>query len=469
MDWVTQLWLVGGNVMSILGFLAALVLLGRVRQRRTHPGTTLAWILGLLFVPVFTLPLYLSFGGRRLIRRAARKEKLHLLRPLGVEGFRPVGPVQTALFSLQTAPPATAGNCVELLTSGEGVFGRLVERIRSARRSIHFATFILTNDETGAAILRELAARARDGVQVRLLIDGMGSFWLGRRALRELEAAGGEVAVFLPVLPFRRKWAANHRLHRKLYLFDGHEAIVGGHNLASEYLGPTFSEARWGDTAFLVEGPSVVAMEEMFAADWAFACGRELEPPAETPPPENGSQIVQVVASGPDAESDAFQDVLLTAMTHAQQRLWVVTPYFVPDDTVLRLLCLMARLGRDVRLIVPARSNHLLADLARRAAVRELLASGAKVLLYKPRMLHAKMLLIDDAVASVGSTNMDMRSFFLNFEVALFVYTPGAVDAVARHIETLQRDAEPLVRKPIERNVLVETAENVAQLLSPLI
>jgi cardiolipin synthase len=469
MDLVTQLLLVSGNVMSVLGFLAALVLLSRVRSRPTHPGTTLAWLLGLIFLPVLALPLYLSFGSRRLLRRAGRKEKLHLQRPVGVEGFEPEGPVQTALFSLKAAPPATAGNQVELLTSGEVVFERLLHGIQNAKRSIHFATFILTNDESGRALLAALAVRAREGVEVRLLLDGAGSFWLGRSALKELRDAGGRVATFLPVLPFRRRWAANHRLHRKLYMFDGWQAVIGGHNLAAEYLGPTANDTRWTDAALLVTGPAVQAMEEVFRADWAFADCDDMLPAPEPAPTASDGQVVQVVASGPDAEGDPFHDVLLAAMTHAQKRLWIVTPYFVPDETILRLLCLMARLGRDVRVIIPARSNHMLADLARRAALRELLNSGATVYLYKPRMLHAKILLIDDAMASVGSSNMDMRSFFLNFEVALFAYSPEAVRTVAEHIESLKQRSELLVRKPIERNVLIETAENVAQLLSPLI
>lgn len=469
MDFLTQFLLVGGNVMSVLGFLAALVLLSRVRSRPAHPGTTLAWLLGLLFVPVVAIPLYLSFGGRRLVRRAARKEKLGLQRPPLVENFTPSDPVQVALFSLKNAPPASGSNDIELLTNGELVFERLVQCIRRARRTIHFATFILNDDETGKALIAELAAKAREGLEVRVLLDGMGSFWLPEKSLAPLREAGGEVSQFLPVLPFRRKWAANHRLHRKLYLFDGEEAIVGGHNLASEYLGPKPSERRWADAAFHLRGASVNAMESVFLADWAFSTGEEKEPPPPDTSVRPGYEVVQVVASGPDAESDSFHDVLLTAMTHAQKRLWIVTPYFVPDDTILRLLCLMARLGRDVRLLVPARSNHLLADMARRAPIRELLASGATVLLYKPRMLHSKVFVIDDSAAAVGSTNMDQRSFFLNFEVALFVYTPRSVNAVAEYVEELGRECEAHVRRPIERNVIVETAENVAQLLSPLI
>lgn len=468
MDVITQLWILGSNLMSVLGFLGAVLLLSRVRSRPSHPGTTLAWLMGMIFVPVIAVPLYLSFGGRVLRRRASRKRQLDLEESELPPQPTPRDRMQDELFNLKGTPPVLDGNRVEFLSEPQAVYTELLDRIREARESIEFETFIFSNDETGRALLRAMAERARDGVKVRLLVDGVGSFWLSSAAVRELREAGGEVARFLQVLPLRRRWAANHRLHRKIYLFDRRVALVGGHNIGAEYMGPEHDEKRWIDATFLLQGPAIEPLSAIFSADWRFATGESIKG-APTTPERVGDAIVQIVASGPDAEGDPFYDVLLTAMMQTRKRLWIVTPYFIPDDTILRMLCLLGRMGRDVRLIVPERSNHVLADLARRSALRQLADSNVAIHLTGPGMMHAKALVIDNAVASVGSTNMDMRSLYLNFEVAAFVYTEAEIMRVVGFVEWLCERSRGWERRPITRNVFVETAENMARLLSPLL
>ena len=270
---------------------------------------------------------------------------------------------------------------------------------------------------------------------VRLLLDDVGSWRVRRRFLAPLIEAGAQVAYFMPMLhiPFRGR--ANLRNHRKLVIVDGRIALAGGMNLAWPYIGPPGSPDLWRDLSMVVEGPAVSELEALFASDWRFTTGRDPtragRPGPDPGPPGMESSVVQVVASGPDVAGDPLYESLLALIFAARDRIWIVTPYFVPDEMLARALTLAARRGVDVRLIVPERSNHMTADLARAGYLRDLHKAGGRVLLYTPVMLHAKAVVFDDQLAVIGSANMDMRSLFLNYEVALYVSSPAQVDEVA--------------------------------------
>ncbi len=274
----------------------------------------------------------------------------------------------------------------------------------------------------------------------------------------------------MPVLhvPFRGR--ANLRNHRKLLVFDGRIAITGGMNLAWPYMGPPTTRQLWSDIAVVIEGPVVSDLETIFTSDWGFATGSG--PEAETATLDAGEVIstsgtaVQVVASGPDVAGDPLYESLLALIFAARSRIWVVTPYFVPDEMLARALSLAARRGVDVRLIVPARSNHISADLARASYLRDLHNAGGKVMLHAPVMLHAKVVVFDDQLAVIGSANMDMRSLFLNYEVALFVWSQSQVEAIATWATGLMADSHRELPHP---GWAREIAENVVRLLSPLL
>ena len=358
---------------------------------------------------------------------------------------------------------------MELVTSGDDAYRRVVELIEEARSSIHITTYILGRDEGSRALVEHLTRRSAQGVAVRLLIDDVGSWRIGRRFLAPLIAAGARVAFFMPVLQLFRG-RANLRNHRKLVVVDGRIALTGGMNLAWPYIGPSGSAGMWRDMSVLVEGPAVTELEAIFASDWRFAAGADPGGSAEpAPAPVLGgkqSSVVQVVASGPDVAGDPLYESLLALIFAAQDRIWIVTPYYVPDEMLGRALGLAARRGVDVRLIVPARSNHLSADLARASYLRDLHNAGGLVLLYTPVMLHAKAVVFDDRLAVIGSANMDMRSLFLNYEVALFVSSPTQVEAVASWVLRLMAGSERELPTP---GWTRELAENVVRLLSPLL
>jgi cardiolipin synthase len=481
----TSLW---SHLLTVGGVLLALFALARLVGERRQPGNTLAWLMGIILVPYLGVPLYLLFGGRKIRRLAARKRRIRIPVPVetrAAENTR-AHPVAQAVATNGAAEPV-GGNSVRLLLNGEDAFDAFERGILGARHSIHIATFILGRDSAGRRIVQLLARRAREGVKVRLQLDALGCFFSSRRFVDPVRRAGGEVATFLPVIPLSGRGSANLRNHRKIAVFDHQTAIVGGHNLAREYLGPQPWRKRWTDLGALITGPAAAQLDEVFLADWAFATGRPVDPapapparascqsmiddgvatPAATPP---ALSELQVVASGPDVNGDPLYEGLLSMIQEAKQSIWIVTPYFIPDEVLLRSLIVKARAGRDVTLILPARSNHPVTDLARRSFLRQLVRAGARVLAYQPRMLHAKTVIVDDCLGLLGSANVDMRSLFVNFEIGVVLHTPADVHALRAWADQIARDCVPLTLADLRRRRFpANILEDLSRLLTPLL
>jgi len=467
---VDSLRVIVDHLLTVAGFLLAITLVLRVLGERRQPGGTMAWLLAILLIPYIGVPLYLLLGGRKLAKRAQRKNplyaaersELHLVEETFFQGGRRL--VQAGM------PPPRSGNQVDLMFNGERAFSRLMEEIDNAKESIFIETFILGRDETGRAIVDALAAKASKGVQVRILLDGLGCLRSKGRFVQPVREAGGEVAEFLPVLPLRRKWSANLRNHRKIAIFDHACAMVGGMNLAREFMGPTPWPNRFVDACAFVTGPLVADIEQVFVSDWEFATDTTVPPQAAHPHARRSDLAVstlQLAASGPDVPEDTFHDALLSAIMDARERVWIVTPYFVPDDAVLKLLALKARSGKDVRLIVPWRSNHRLTDYARGPALRQLIAAGARVYVYPHGMVHAKIMIFDHLLAITGTPNLDMRSLYFNYEVALFHYTRGDIEQIDSWITWLSGQSLRVTGARVGK--IRYWVENLCQLLSPLL
>jgi cardiolipin synthase len=456
------------DFLTHVGFLLALIFLADLLRQRRSPSSTIAWLLAILSLPYLGVPLYLFFGGRKMRRMARRKDRIYTRPAAGPEDAH-LGTVDRLLASYGV-PPASSGNRLELVTTGEAAYERVVRLIDEARSTIHITTYILGRDAGSRALIERLMRRASEGVTVRLLLDDVGSWRIRRRFLAPLIESGARVAYFMPMLhiPFRGR--TNLRNHRKIVLVDGRVALTGGMNLAWPYMGPAGSAGLWCDLSVVVEGPAVADLEALFESDWKFAtkedAALDLRPvPAPLVPGEESS-TVQVVASGPDVAGDPLYESLLALIFAARERIWIVTPYFVPDEMLARALGLAARRGVDVRLIVPAHSNHLSADLARGSYLRDLHNAGGQVLFYTPVIMHAKATVFDDQLAVIGSANMDMRSLFLNYEVALFLTSPAQVSAVAGWASGLMADS---VRELPPPGWARELTENVVRLLSPLL
>lgn len=429
------------HVSLLIGVLFTALLIGHILRQRRAPAATLAWVIFMLALPWLAVPLYLAIGTRKF----GLREMLTVHR---VESNS--DPLECLLVSAGV-PPDRGGNCVEWHADGDAAWSALRDLIASAAQSLDIMLFLLRDDARGNAFIQQLCERARAGVPVRLLLDGIGALLLSRRAVRRLRAAGVSVVWFIPLLhrPFRGR--SNLRNHRKLALADGQRAWSGGRNVAAEYFA---ADVVWTDLSYTLAGPVASDLQALFNSDWAFACRQPLQAPPPVSAPAGDSRV-QIVPSGPRLSRDTLAETLLTACYGASRRIHAVTPYFVPDDALQQALCLAARRGVAVRLILPQRSNHRLADIARARYLRELAIAGVCVRLVPDAMVHAKALLIDD-LALAGSANLDLRSLFLNFELMCLFRSPADADALAQWLARLDARAQDyaLQRAPAWRELV---------------
>lgn len=456
-------------LLPVIGFLLAAVIIARLMEEQRHPGNALAWLLLILLLPYVGVPLYLLVGSRKFNKMVARKPPLY--QPHALD-YSPHAELEQILIS-SGAPPATTATSYQVLGTGEQAYACLMDHIANAKQHIYITTFILGRDKVARAIIGQLSKKAAEGVEVKLLVDSLGSFLSRGRFVQHLRAAGGEVASFMPVLPFYRRWSANLRNHRKMVLIDGECALLGGMNLAREYMGPVKRRKRWMDFSMMVRGRVITDLYPVFKADWEFATGHAIT--VQTPalpimPITDDGSLMQVVASGPDVPYDALYEGVLLAILRAKRRIWIVTPYFVPDTSLQGALGMMARLGRDVRILIPHRSDHWLPDLARDYYLRDLASQGVKVFGYNAGMLHAKLMLIDDEIAVAGSANFDMRSFYFNYEIAMFIHRSPQLTQIHNYVESLLGATSQINYIETGRKAaLKKWAEHVGRLFAPLL
>ena len=454
------------QLLPMLGFLLAILLVFRLLRERRSPSSTLAWLLVTFLVPYVGVPLYLIFGGRKMKRMAARK--VDLPRANGATQTADITADTDSVSTVDGLFPVRPGNDVTVLMTGEEAYSSLVDMVEHAHTSIAITTFILGRDTTGDALLDLLCRKAAEGVHVRLLLDALGSRAVTKRHLARLADAGGNYAFFMPMLhlPFRGR--ANLRNHRKMLIVDNKTAIIGGMNLANNYMGPRGDIQRWRDISLQVRRPVVGDMYDIFRSDWAFASGEELDSHRSAGADDMSAEgfRLQVAPSGPDVNGDPLHETMLTSIFKARRRLWAVTPYFIPDEMLLKALCIAAKRGVDVRIIVPRVSNHRLADIVRRSYLREVQEAGASVYYFGEGMLHGKAIIIEGSTAVIGSINMDVRSFFLNYEVALFIHSAKGMRLLNAWMRQVMRaSVEGVERSPF----FVEIVEGVSRLFAPLL
>ena len=430
------------HAVVLVSVVAWLLMLSRISGSQRTPQSTLAWLLAFAFVPLAAIPLYLVLGSRKFPPRAKGRQLV--------------------------VPPVRSGNSFELLATGELAFTRLMELIHGAERSIDLTMFILGDDAIGRAVIDALAERAKLGVEVRVILDAVGSFRIHRTAARALKAAGAQMRVFMPLRHSPIRGRTNLRSHRKIAIVDGEIVFAGGMNLANEYMGPPLGAGetpRWRDVVAVVRGPVAVDAAALFESDWIYCGGskRSGRERAATDIAACGNARVQFMPIGPDMTSDTMYDLFLNGIYNARARVAIVTPYYIPDEALQHALVLSARRGVKTELLIPAWSNHRIADVARRELVRELSANGVVIHYYAKGMVHAKAMVIDDHFAYVGSPNFDMRSLFLNYEDALCVYSPEAIAEVRGFIDGLISECAPEPPVFPKRRVL----EQVALLVAP--
>jgi cardiolipin synthase len=422
------------HLLSAVTAVISILMVVKLLASNRAPQSLIAWILALTFVPLVAIPCFLLFGSRKFPRTAKRA-----MGHFSAEAAStPPNAIARTLQSVG-APPLRHGNDFELLGDGERAYTRLHALIDAAQHTITVNMFIVGDDAVGWSLVDHLAERAKHGLDVRLVLDAVGSAKVMRRATKRLAANGGEARSFMPLMHAPVRGRTNLRCHRKLAVFDDAQVFLGGMNLAREYMGETPSPGRFVDIAAVVSGPSARDATAVFESDWVFCGGAprsELALRVETPRSRKGGEM-QLVPSGPDMAEDTFYNGILTAFATARERIAIVTPYYVPDEVVQRALTVAARRGVHTQLLTPSHSNHALADFARRGLLRELEASGVELQFYPHGMVHAKAIVVDDAFAFIGSPNMDMRSLFLNYEDALFIYDRAQAAEVTAWVDAL--------------------------------
>mgnify|MGYP003646166153 FL=1 len=409
----------------IFGLLLYVVITYATGQRR-NPSVAAAWVTGIAAFPYLGIPIFLLFGVRKYRAPAAA-----LPLPATPTPDAPAWTVRL-LCGIGIDPPLANPN-ITFHADGAQAYADLMATLESATHSLELATYVLGEDETGHAVIDALLAAAARGVQVRVLVDAVGSWRLSRRSLRRMRVGRIHVHRFMPFLHNPTRGKSNLRNHRKLVVADARRLWSGGRNLADEYFFNKPGRPAWTDMSFSLEGPVAAQARACFEQDWV-ATVRAGSPEAQAwpaPPalpfaaaPAQG--IAQWVPSGPDQPEDSIHALLLAAVYRASDHIDAITPYFVPDEALLNALCMASRAGTRVRLLVPARSNHRFTDLARERALRQLSAAGAQILL-APGMTHAKLVIIDQQIALCGSANLDGRSLFLNYEVMTAFYSPREI------------------------------------------
>lgn len=428
------------------------VLVTRIGEHRRQPSAAVAWVLVIAMLPYLGLPLFLLFGTRKFVRSSGPAPMRNgtgagIASEPTLAGDADIGPPwATSLLASFGMPKPTGNESIEFHAGGRQSLAALHALMRSAHRSLEVCTFLLGRDEVGRALIDELVAAARRGVRVRLLLDAFGSLRSPRDRLQALRRAGGEVRWFMPLLHNPLRGRTNLRNHRKLAVADEWVLWSGGRNLAAEYFLDRPGDPAWDDLTFCVRGPLAGQSLSLFEHDWRVAAGQV--PRLPLPLAANlavrsgpaSSATAQLISSGPDHVDDTVYSLLLSGAFHARRRILAVTPYFVPDDGLLSAWCLACRRGVEVTLLVPQRSNHPLADMARERSLRQLRQAGATVLL-DPRMTHAKAVVIDDRLALGGTVNLDARSLFLNFELMFAFYDREQIEELAAWIDARCRRA----------------------------
>lgn len=444
---------------------------------RTSQGA-IAWVLSLLMVPFVAIPLYWLLGRRRFSReiggRRAKDSRLAALAVGMMERLRryevdiPDDDAFERAARILGGLPFTRGNRLELLIDGEETFDNIFETIRSAKRHLCVNFFIVKSDALGIRFQQALIERARAGVRVFFLFDEFGSYKLPRRYLRELKAAGVECHSFGVNRFWWSRLQLNFRNHRKIVLADGEVALIGGLNVGDEYLGRDARFGGWRDTHLAMRGPVVQAVQLVFLEDWFWASNSMPELDWETRLEET-DQIAAVIPTGPADPADSWQLVVAEAANTSRQRLWIASPYFVPDEGVLTALQAAAIRGVDVRILIPERADHLLVWLSAFSYFEESIPYGVRIFRYQRGFLHQKVMLVDHRLAAVGSANLDNRSFRLNFEITGFSPDPAFVDEVARMLEAdFEASVEARVEDFSAKPFLFRAACRFARLMAPV-
>ena len=479
-------------IIELLYVLILVLVCVRIIYDTNSTVKTLAYVLLTIFVPLFGMFFYFSFGINY------RKRELYSKKIINDDNLWNQIKQDISLYSVQTyfsivesdrpnkqlakylsneMSPLTPGNTARLLINGEEKFPAVIQALEEARDHIHIEYYIYENDKIGKIIEEILIRKAKQGVTVRFIYDDFGSRGIRKNIAKRLRDDGVETYPFYEIPFLRMVNHLNYRNHRKIIVIDGKKAFVGGINVSDKYINEPSSVNKlfWRDTHLMLEGPGAYYLQYLFICDWNFCSGKALEnirhyfPDVyrNNPP---GDKIIQIAASGPDSINPTILYSLLYAVYQAEQEILITTPYFIPDQSLMDALIAASLAGVSVQLLVPERSDSRLVSLAASSYYADLLSAGVKIFLYQDGFVHAKTLVVDKKIAVIGTANMDIRSFDLNFEVNAIVFDDELATSLANVFYSDIKDA--ILLDPgawSKRSIGRKFLEKTARLVSPLL
>jgi len=460
---------------QVVGFVSSLHALMSVRT----PQGTVAWVVSLNTLPAVAVPIYWVFGrsnfrGYVVLRqeedsdlRGVTEQAAETLQPFRAALSRDHGRIQAA--ERLAKMPFLVGNNVELLVNGQATFDSLFAGIEQARDFILVQFYIVKDDQLGRRLKSALLRKAAEGVRVYFLYDEVGSYKLPASYSRELRDGGVDVREFHSTRGAGNRFQLNFRNHRKVVVVDGATGWVGGHNVGDEYIHGTDKLGPWRDTHVKIDGPAVLGLQLSFLEDWNWATDRILELDWTPRPAAAGDAAVLVLPTGPADKLETASLMFQHAIHSAEQRIWIASPYFVPDEGVLGALQLARLRGVDVRVLIPDNPDHLLVYMSAYAFVGRMLESGIGIHRYEPGFLHQKVFVIDDHVAAVGTTNLDNRSFRLNFEITALIADRDFTSQVAEMLADDFRNSRRMTVAELDaKSFWFKLAARAAYLTAPI-
>ena len=489
------------KIILVLSYILSVVISIKLILENRDPSKTLIWILIFMLFPVMGILIYAVLGRNirkikmnKAYKMANNMKKENLL--FNLDEIKELAQCQSSMIKEGKLPygenidfrvlrvvslllntgifPFTINNNVEIYIDGNEKFKNLIKDIRNAKDHIHLEYFIIKDSEIGEKIKKELIKKANEGVKIRIIYDDVGCwrFWFHRKFFNEMQSYGIKIIPYLKgkiTIPIGGQ--LNYRNHRKIVVIDGKIGYTGGINIGDEYIGKNKKFGYWRDTHIRIEGTSVYMLQMIFLTDWYYntkevLLKEKLFPKLNT----KGNSMMQIVASGPDSDWESMHYAYFYAICQAKKSIYIETPYFIPDESLLKALKCAALSGVELIILFPKIADHKIVNTASYSYFQEILESGGKVYLYNKGFLHSKVVIIDDFMASTGSANMDLRSFKLNFEVNAFIYDGKIIEEIKKDFMLDLANSEELERSKFEnRNIIMKVKESVSRLFSPLL
>ena len=475
------------SLFSLIFLVTAIPVAIMIILEKRSPFKTAAWVLVLILLPVFGVVFYLFFGQEYRKRKFFSRRGLKSLNRYRRLSFRQLRLVEKSLNKLYPKVQGkeniirlllknsnallTTGNRLQILNNAGETYAAIFDAIEKAEHHVHLEYYILEDDEVGRRLKDLLIRKKAEGTEIRIIIDDVGSWGLGKKYISDLRSHGIEIYSFMEVRFPRLTSRVNYRNHRKIVVVDGKIGFTGGINLADRYLQGVKGIGPWRDTHIKIEGDAAGCLQLVFAADWFFVIhenltGKKYFPPfsyiLDTP--------IQISASGPDSDWESIGQAFFAAMAGAKSKIYVVSPYLMPPLEIIFALKTAALSKVDVRILIPEKSDSKIPKWSSFSYIEELLEAGVRIFFYQAGFIHSKYLIVDDVFSTVGTTNLDFRSLETNFEVNAFIYDETFTASLEKQfINDLQNSREIFLKEWTQRGWFFRLRESLAHLVSPLL